>query len=540
MSMRTNLIGLMLCGMAVSCGWNGGSHKTVTALRVGWSAEPDTMNPVTTFSTQAVEVLQLVYDKLLGYDLDLKPRPELAESYTCSPDGKSITFTLRGNAKWHDGQPVTADDVIFAYNLIKDKHLGDYAAWLDHMRSITSKDGKNILLDFDRPQAFNPGLAIPILPKHIWASMSVDDIHKFANDKPIGSGPYKLAEWKNGERLTLERNPDYWGPAPKAEKITYVLYSNEDIMAQALKAGDIDIVTEMPPTIWDGMKSEKVVKLAEMPSFSFHHIGFNVYASPKSKGNPLLRDKAIRQALGYSLDRKQLVELSLAGHGQPGDTIIPVGMGEWHCAIPPEEQINGNPEKAMKLLDAAGYKDRNGDGIREDAKGRPLAFRLMATQTVAVDVRAAQLFKDAAEKIGIKLTLQTLDENTLGNTVQNESPDWDIFVWGWDSNVPDPIYLLNVPATSQIGHSNDVFYSNKKFDAMFDKQATTVDPKARKEITDAMQKLYYEDTPYIVMWYQDKLQAYRTDTWQGWKELPGGIIYNITRDNYMSITPAAK
>jgi len=267
-------------------------------------------------------------------------------------------------------------------------------------------------------------------------------------------------------------------------------------------------------------------------------VGFNVDANPKSKGNPLLRDRVVRQALGYALDRDKLVQLVLAGHGKPGDTLLPVGLGDWHLSIPPAERINANPDRAKQLLDAAGYKDRNGDGIREDAKGRPLSFRLMATQTVAVDVRAAQLFKDAGERIGVKMTIQTLDENTLGNMVKNNPPDWDIFVWGWDSNVPDPIYLLNVPATSQIGGSNDVFYSNKAFDRMFDQQATTVDPKARKGITDAMQKLFYTESPYIVLWYQDKLQAYRTDTWRGWKELPGGIIYNITRDNYLAIEPA--
>jgi peptide/nickel transport system substrate-binding protein len=538
MSTRMKLLGLFACCVLVFAGCSGKAGSTAKVLRVGWNAEPDSMNPITAFSTQGLEVFQLVYDKLLGYDRDLKVRPELAECYSYSPDGKTLSFVLRGNAKWHDGQGVTPDDVVFTYTLIKDKQLGEYAQWLNHMSSIEVKDGKTIVLSFDKPQAFNPGLAIPILPKHIWASLSADAIQKFANEKPIGSGPYRFVEWKNGASLTLERNPDYWGPAPKAEKIVYTLYGNEDIMAQALKSGDIDIVTEMSPTVWDGVKAAKKVKIAEMPSFSFHHIGFNVYASPKSKGNPILRDKAVRQALSCALDRKQLVQIALAGHGQPGDTTIPVGMKEWRLELPADKRFDADPEKAKAILEAAGYKDRNGDGVREDAKGRPLSFRIIATQTVAVDVRAAQLFKDAAEKVGVKLTLQTLDENTLGSTVYNEAPDWDIFVWGWDSNVPDPNYLLSVPITSQIGQNNDVFYSNPAYDEMFDEQSTTMDPKARKAITDEMQRIFYDDSAYIVMWYQDKLQAYRTDTWKDWKEIPGGIIYNITRDNYLAAVPA--
>jgi peptide/nickel transport system substrate-binding protein len=535
---------LKLVGILVACvltfGSCGGGKGTMSGpvLRVGWSAEPDSMNPITSFSTQGLEIFQLVYDKLIGYDLDLKPAPELAKEWSYSSDGKTITFKLRGNAAWQDGQPLGVDDVIFTYQLIKEKELGEYAQWLTHMTSVSSPSAGTVALSFDQPQAFNPGLAIPILPKHIWSSMSAEEIQKFANDKPIGSGPYRFVEWKNGASLTLERNPSYWGSAPKAEKIIYVLYGNEDIMAQAIKSGDIDIVTEMPPTIWDGMKEAKNVKLASLPSFSFHHIGFNVSKSAKSKGNPLLRDATVRQALSWAVDRNQLVQLALAGHGVAGDSILPIGIGEWYHKIPDSERMNGDLEKAKKLLDAAGYMDRNGDGLREDAKGRALRFRLIATQTVSVDVRAAGLFKDAAEKVGVKLDLQTLDENTLGNTVYDaDAPDWDIFVWGWDSNVPDPNYMLSVPLTSQIGANNDVFYSDAAYDDLFYKQSTTIDSKARKAITDRMQESFYKDAAYIVMWYQEKLQAYRTDTWKGWKECNGGVIYNITRANYLKATP---
>jgi peptide/nickel transport system substrate-binding protein len=516
-----------------------GGKPAATILRVGWASEPDTMNPLTTYSSEAVEIIQLVYDKLLGYDLNLKPQPELAKDYAYSTDGLTLTFNLRNNAKWQDGQSVTADDVVYTYNLIKDNELGSYAQWLTHMTSIEAVNSTTVKLIFDLPQAFNPGLIIPILPKHIWSGKTVDEIQQFANETPIGSGPYRFVEWKNGSSLTLERNPDFWGTAPKPEKITFVLYSNEDVMAQALKSGEVDILTEVPPTIWDGLKSAPNVKLASMPSYSFHHIGFNVSEDANSKGNPLLRDRVIRQALNYAVDRNQLVQIALAGHGRIGDSIIPIGITDWYTPIPASEQMNANPEKAKQILDAAGYMDRNNDGIRESDQAAPLEFRLIAIQSTSVDVRAAQLFRDAAMNVGIKLDLQTLDENTLGNTVYNtEGPDWDIFVWGWDSSVPDPDYMLGVPLCSQIGGNNDVFYCNSEYDALYDQQASTIDASRRKTIVDTMQKMYYDDAAYIVMWYQDKLQAYNSSSWQGWKEIPGGIIYNLTRENYMQVSPA--
>jgi peptide/nickel transport system substrate-binding protein len=537
MSRTCRYLGVIaLCAVALSA--CGGGKPASTALRVGWSAEPDTMNPITSYSSQAMEIYQLVYDKLIGYDLDLKARPELAREFSYSDGGKVLTFRLRDNAKWHDGEKVTADDVVFTFSAVKEKELGEYAQWLTHMTSIKALDAATVELRFDLPQAFNPALAIPILPKHIWGSMSADEIQKFHNDKAVGSGPFRLVEWKNGTSITLERNPDFWGDAPKMKTITYVLFSNEDIMAQALRSGDIDVVTEMPPTIWDGMKTAKNVRVVSLPSYSFHHVGFNVSADPASKGNALLRDKTIRQALAWALDRRQLVELALAGHGQPGDTIVPVGLRDWHLSIPAAQRMEANPQKARDLLEKAGYIDRNGDGVRESPTGAPLKFRMIATQTVTVDVRAAQLFKDAAEKIGVRVDVQALDENTLGNTVYNKAPDWDLFVWGWDSNVPDPTYMLSVPLTGQIGANNDVFYSNKSYDDLFSRQSTAMDVKARKAIVDEMQKMFYDDAAYIVMWYQDKLQGYRTDTWKGWKEIPGGLIYNFTRGNYLSIVPA--
>jgi peptide/nickel transport system substrate-binding protein len=507
-------------------------------LKVGWSSEPDTLNPLTTYSTEAEEVLQLVYDKLLGYGLDLKPEPELASSFAYSTDNKSITFHLQPNAKWSDGQAVTSADVKYTYEEVHKDSLGQYAQWLTDLVGVDTPDPVTAVVNFSKPQAFNPGLVVPILPKHVWSSMSAKAIGTFANPTPVGSGPFTLVEWKKGESLTLTRNASFWGTPAIALKVVYVLYANEDVMAQALKNGDVDVLTEVPPTVFDGLTGADNVKAVSMPSFSFHHIGINVSTAPGSKGNPLLKDKTIRQALSDALDRNQLVQLALAGHGKPGNSIIPAGLTDWHWEPPADQLMDANPDKAKALLDAAGYIDRNGDGVRESPNGKPLEFRLIAIESTSVDVRAAQLFRDDAAAVGIKLDLTTLDENTLGSTVYNkDTPDWDIFVWGWDSGVPDPDYMLGVPLCSQIGGNNDVFYCDKSYDALYDQQATTVDPVARKVITDQMQQKYYQDAAYLVMWYQDKLQAYRTDTWTGWTQLPGGMLFNFTRDNYMNVAP---
>jgi peptide/nickel transport system substrate-binding protein len=536
---RAGLLSLAVPGAALAL--DGCANIATTAkastIRVGWAIEPDTMNPMTTYSTEAVEVLQLVYDYLIDTSLALTPQPGLATSWSYSGDGKSITYKLR-DATWHDGKPFSSADVKFTFELIKSKQVSQYAQWVTDLTGADAPNPTTLVLHFSAPQAFNPGLAVPIMPQHIWQSKTATQIQKFANATPVGTGPYRFTNWIKGQSIEITRNQTWWGPAPAAKKISWILFQNEDVMAQSLRTGALDICPEIPPTIWDGLAGAVNVKAVSMPSFSFHHIGINVSDNPKSGGNPLLKDRSIRLALSYAVDRKQLVDVALAGHGVPGSVILPSGFGASHLSLPVSEQFDANPAKANELLDTAGYKKRNSAGIRMAKDGKPLSFRLIAIQSTSVDVAAAQLFRDACAKVGIQLNFTTLDANSLGSTVYNShAPNWDIFVWGWDTGVYDPDYLLGVPLCNQIGSNNDVYYCNRHYDELYNEQATTLDAAHRLALVHQAQQFYYDDAAYIIMWYQDKLQGYRTDTWTGWTEVNGGIILNFTRDNYLKARP---
>jgi peptide/nickel transport system substrate-binding protein len=514
----------------------GPSGATTSTLRVGWSSEPDVMNPLTSTTSEALEVLQLVYDKLIDYDANLKPVPSLAESTDVSADGTQVTYHLRTGVIWHDGTPFSADDVVFTFSLIAGQKSSQYAQWLADMKSVTSK-GNDVVVTFSKPQAFDPGLSIPIVPKHIWDGMSNADIQTFENDTPVGTGPYVFGEWKHGQTVSVDRYEDFWGAAPGPASVIWLLYQNEDVMAQSLQGGEVDILTEVPPTIWDGLGSVDGLTAVSLPGFSFHHIGMNVSAEADSKGNPLLLQREVRQALSYAVDRNQLVQIALAGHGRPGSVLLPPAFGDYMLEIPADQQIDASPDKANELLDQAGYTTRNGDGVRQTADGTPLQFRLIAIESTTVDVRAAQLFRDAAAKVGIKLDLNTMDENTLDAIVYGGT-DWDLFVWGWDTGVNDPDYMLGIPLSSQIGGNNDVYYANPTYDQLYAQQASELDHARRVDLTGQAQQLFYDDCAYIVMWYQDKLQAYRSDLWTGFADTPGGIVFNFTRANYTNATPA--
>lgn len=526
-----------LSGTATSSASASGAANTTKTLRIGWVSEPDILNPFTFTSSAAFEVLSLIYDTLLEYDLQLRPQPALASSIAYSDGQKTVTYTLRPNITWHDGSPLTADDVKYTFDIIAKNNLGQGAQYLTDLVSTAVHSPTVVSMTYSKPQAFDPALIIPIVPKHIFGPMSVAEIQKDPNKHPIGSGPFTFETWQHGQYVTVNRNAKWWGAAPTAAAVTWVHFDSADVMIQSLVAGQVDALTEVPPLLWDGLKSHQGVTPVEMDSFSFHHIGINVSNNPKSGGNPLLKDLVVRQALGYAVNREQLVSLALAGHGKPGGGILPPAFGNFFYNIPPDKLIDNNPAKGNAILDAAGYK-KGSDGYRTAPDGSPLSFRLIAIATTDVDVRAAQLFVASAQQVGIKLTLQTLDETTLGNTVYNASaPNWDIFVWGWDSSTADPDYLLGVPLTSQIGNNNDVYYSNPVYDSLYDQQSTTLNPSARQAIVERMQAMYYTNCAYLIMWYQSKLQAYRSDTWTGWVQVPGGMIYNFTRGNYLGVRP---
>lgn len=522
---------LSSCG-APTTGTTGGS-----VLRIGWASEPDVLNPISSYSTESMQATYLIYETLIGYDTNLDTEYKLAESFDTSEDGKTVTYHLKKGVTWQDGEKFSSADVVDTYDRIIKYGVSEAAQYAKFLESVTAPDDDTVVMKFSKPQAFNIAYVVPILPKHIWGGMTAEEIEAYPNDNPIGTGAYKFVEWQHGSTLTLEKNENYHGKAPGADKIIFILYGNEDVEVQALKAGEVDIVTEVSPTVWDSLNGEKNIKAVSLPSFSFHYIGFNTFNNPKSLGNKMLLDKQVRQALGYTLNRDQMIKIALADHGAVGTSILPNGFSDWKYNFTKDELIDNNIEKAKEILDKAGYVDTNGDGIREK-DGKDMKFRLFAVESSAVDVRAAQMLRDAAEKVGIKLVITTMDENTMGGTVYNaEAPDFDIFVWAWDSDYPDPGYLLGMPLTSQIGQNNEVYYSNPEYDELYSLQSTQTDPAERKATINKMEKILYDDCAAQILWYQDKLQAYRTDTFTGWKDAPGGLIYGVTYDNYLNVQP---
>ena len=520
---------------------------SATTYRIGIGQDYDGMNPFVSWSSISWESFRLGYDFLTWYDADYEPVPDVATSWETSADGKTWTFHIRKGMKWHDGRPLTARDVAFTYNLILDTQHWAYIQYLTGVTSVTAPDDATVVITTRRPNAGMLALYIPILPEHIWKKVDPDRLETFRNMPFVGSGPFRVAELEKSKWVKLEANPAYpadLGGAPTVTEVYFVISQNTDSMLEDYKAGSLDAIVDFPATYEKVLATVPGTTTVAAPAVGFHELAFNCWESSRSKGNPLLRDPAIRQAVHWAIDKEKIVATSMAGLATPATSLISTAQGDWHWEVPEAGQYRYDPLRAKQILEDAGYADADGDGVRENATGDKLKFRLVALNEYPEDQAAAKMIVSWCRDIGIELELDQKDEGAFGDEVYDNA-DYDLFIWSWGGDI-DPGFMLSTFTTTQILNWGDSQYSNPEYDRLYVRQAQafdTSDPgdtSKRKSITDEMQKILYRDNPYIVLWYNLNLQAFRTDAWSGYAMAPAGDgapFWNFMRTTYIGLQP---
>jgi len=551
---------LLLCGLAggvVSAfGADASSPAALpaagkTVLHVGWTAEPDNLNPMIGYETSALELFHLNYDYLVGFKAsDLQPTPELATSWTHSTDGKVWTFKLRQGVKWQDGVPFTADDVVFTFETIIKDQVGNYVGYTEFIDTVKALDASTVVFTCSKPKTNMLGMPIPILPQHIWSKLTAAQItNTFPNKPPmIGTGPFQVVEWKRGEYVRAVANKDYWRGAPKADEVIWSLYKNQDTMAADLKSGAIQVAWDIPQAQFDSLNADQNLAAVGGVLNGFDHMGFNCYTGRASLGNPVLKDAAFRKALNWAIDKQKVVDIGYFGHAQPATSIIRAGYYkppiDYHWQPSDGELYTYDPAKAEAALDSAGYTDTNGDGVR-DIKGKPIVLRLFARSQSATDQRVGKLITGWLESVGLKIDFQVIDEGAMTDKIYNYkgntfAPDYDLFLWYWYSD-PDPNFILSVLTKSQIGSWSDTQWSDPEYDSLYAEQQTTIDPEARKQLIWKMQQIVYDQSPYITLTYPEWLESYNDGQWAGWVKTPSGdgpVIYTqYNIDSYLFVAP---
>jgi len=516
--------------------------------RLGITQGYDGFNPFAHWSGPTWDTFRLCYNFLTWYDDDYMPTPDLASEWSTSPDGKVWTFTIRDGMKWSDGLPLTAHDIAYTYNRILETEHWAYIQYLVGVQQVEAPDDTTLVITCDKPNAGILALYIPILPEHVWKDVTDDDLESYRNIPLVGSGPFRLDEAKTDKWIKLVPNPDYTeelGGPPKLDEFWYVFSLNMDSMVQDYKAGNLDAIVDWPASYYEDLRSQPGTTVSKSPAIGFHELGFNCWNDPESKGNPLLLDAAIRQAVNYAIDKQSIVDTSMGGLPTAGTSLISPVQGIWHYEVPEDQQYTYDPEKAKQILEDAGYSDADGDGIREDAKGNKLEFRFAAFNEYPEDQAAAKKITSYCDGVGIKLKLEVLDETPFSDAYY-DGGDGDMFMWSWRGDI-DPGFMLSTFTTAQILNWGDTNYSNPEYDKLYDEQLLAVDPEdptdptARAEIVHKMQAILYRDSPYILMWYNINLQAFRTDKWAGYHLVPpggeGAPFFTLTRGTYQELEP---
>ena len=515
----------------------------------GTTFDADNLNPFVGYSGTAYEIFHLNYDFLVGYDTDLSPRAELATRWETSPDGKIWTFHLRQGVTWQDGEPFTAADVVFTYTYIIDNNLSAFTSYTNNIEKVEALDDFTVKMTCSKPKANMLRLWIPILPEHIWSKVPGKRAgNDYVNKPPIvGTGPFQTVAVKKGGYIKLVKNPDYWVEGkPTIDEIIMSIYQNPDTMTQDLKTGTLDYALGIPKAQFKALGSEPSLATNAADLRYFDELCMNCYDSPDSLGDPVLRDPAFRQAISWAVDKQKIIDTALSGYGSVGQSIIgPFTDGAW--TPPPEETFGYDMAKAAQLLDAAGYTDSNGDGTREDKNGKPIELRLWSRSESPDQQRAGKLIAGSFEELGLKIVLSVQNDGQINNGIYAYkgdiyAPDYDMFIWGWGGTA-DPGYQLGSFLTSQIEWWNDACWANAEYDSLYDQQDAEMDWPTREQQVQRMQQIFYDDAPYVVLYYPQTLIAYNTDKWEGWVPYPGEtgrvVLQNDNIDTYLQVHPKA-
>jgi len=512
--------------------------EETSTMRIGIVTEPDTTSPFIATLLAYDIIDNHTYDDLIEYDDDLNPVGGLAEDWSVDDEGLVWTFNLKEGIKWFDGEDFTADDVVWTYNALVE---GEYpqSVQLEGITNTEKVDEYTVKVYTEEPKADMEAIRASIMPEHIYGEKSLEELNTFAEETPIGTGPFKLVEWEQGQFLKFEANEDYFMGAPHVDELVYVIFANTDTLMSALTTGEIDAVTSVANNQIDMLKDNADIEVVQALGKNFTELGFNCWDSPDSKGNPLMLDYNIRLAADYAINKEQIVEIALNGLGTPGTSLLPPSIGDWHWD-PGDEEHGYNPEKAKEILEEAGYTDTDDDGIREDADGNKLDFRFAVISSYGeAYVKAAGIIQKNLQEVGINTTITTMDGGAQADLIYEQDFDTDMYIWGWGAEL-DPSLKLSVLLTEQIGKRSDCFWSNEEYDALYYEQLNQVDREERVETVHEMQKIVYERTPYSILYNSDSVEAYRTDKFEGWTKVPSGIgttVQQVNKSNFLNVRP---
>jgi peptide/nickel transport system substrate-binding protein len=465
----------------------------------------------------------LIYDGLIRPDKNINWVPGIAESWSFTPDCLALTFKLRKDVKWHDGHPFTAADVVFTWQtLINPKTPAPFKEKFLQIKEVVAPDPYTVQVTYAQPY----GRALEtwdeyMLPKHRLEAYVADGKLRESpqNRHPIGTGAYRFKEWRSGEKVVLVQNPEYYLGRPYLSRIVYRVIPSQATIFLELKARGVDFSSSLTAVQYMRQTEYPAFRRAyakfRYPGTAYNFLAFNLK-------DPRFADRRIRQAFAHAIDKRELVDGVAMGLAREASG--PIRPGNW-AYTDKVTRYEFDPDNAKRLLEDAGWKDRDGDGVIEDKDGRPFAFTIRTNQGNDERKRIAEIIQQRLKDIGVKVEIQAIDwASFIKEFVKPRKFEAIVLGLGFGAD-PDQYVLWH---SSQRGpdQMNRTGYANPEVDALLEKGRASCHREERIKSYHRIQEILAEDIPMIFLYVRDALPVVASRV-HGPDPGPAGMLWNL-------------
>ena len=480
--------------------------------------------PSLTSDAPSREVGGMIYDGLVKQDKDLNIAPAMAESWTFSKDCLTLTFKLRKDVKWHDGQAFTAEDVVFTWKTITNpKTPAPFKDGFLQVKDVEALDPYTVRVTYPKPFARAlENWDEPMLPKHLLERYVADGKLRESpqNRFPIGTGPYRFREWKPGEKVVVTANPDYYEGRPYIGRIVYRVIPSQATIFLELKARGVD---------YSLLGAFQYSRQTEYPAF---RKAYNKYRYPGTGytffafnlKDPRFADKRVRQAFAHAISKPELIEGIRMGLAR--EATGPIRPGTW-AYTDQVKRYEYNPEKAKALLAEAGWMDRDDDGVAEDRQGRPFTFTIRTNQGNDERRKIAEIVQQRLKAIGVNADIQVIEWAAFIKEFVKPRR-FEALVLGLGTGVDPDQYVIWHSSQTAPDQMNRTGYSNPEVDRLLEAGRASCTQKDRIPYYHRLQEILADDLPMIFLYYDERLPVV-SSRFRGVEPAPAGILYNFNQ-----------
>ena len=434
----------------------------------------------------------ILYMNLIQLDEEMNYRPYLADSFWMAEDGMSLSFRMRDGVTWHDGTPVTADDVVWTYEMSVNPDIA-YAnsAYFQYVTRAVKADDRTVRFEFrsahsDAPMDFTEW---SIMPKHLLEDISAADMRNAPfNRNPVGNGPFRFVSWQSNQQVVFEANPDFVFGRPHLDRIVVRIIPEQTTELTELLTGGVDFMRAVPPAEMHRVEDSDDLYAITYPARSYTFLVWNTR-------NPLFESAKVRRALTMAINRQEIVEALLYGYGTVAVSDAMPFQWEFNEALEPWPY---DIEEARRLLAEEGWTDHDGDGII-DKDGRPFRFTLRTNQGNDLREDIVVIVQNALQQVGIDAQPQMVEWNTFITDLKDKKFEAAVSGWSVDFKF-NPTDTFSTEAI-EAGQYNYPSYSNPTADSLMHLALSTLDREQAKPLWNQYSEIIHQDQPYTFLYY---------------------------------------